>query len=359
MRKEMKKYVHSLIAAFVLASGFVLVAPGAWAQPAGGPGDMADQPPSQPKNYFTVIWREGVPETRIQRVDELEELEAPTGFVLVDLEISGLGSDRQYAGVYREGSGVSRLHTEMSLGALAIKNQALESDGFCLRGIETTGKDNQIRFAGIWRPGCSGAVLENDLSPIDFADRLQELGESFHLVDFETSIKEGLLRVTGLWHPGAETRRIWSSIGLDWFTFHDQIHQRSGEGLELDHLDVQIKSTIQEEGLDPVLNPKDWPAMSGVWRQRPLGSKVQGQDWLGSDYAWSQVEWVDEQLDSGEGVAALDHPGDEDADPNETLSIDRIYLNIAAIEMTPRRVYLDPCRMHSGPLHDSGTAGPP
>ncbi len=337
----------------------------AWAQ-VDGPGGLSDQPQTAPKNYFTVMWREDAPPTRVVKVDELEELVTPPGYVLVDLEISGNGSDRQYAGVYRQGLGVSQLLTDMSLAALTIKNQELEADGYCLRGMETTGKDANVRFAGVWRPQCSGAVLESDLTPVDFADRLRELGESFHLVDFETSIKDEQMSITGLWHPGAETHRVWSSVGLDWFTFHDQIHELAASGFVLDHLDVRMKPTVQTESLDPILNPPDWSAVSGVWRQSVLARNPK-EDWLGADYNWGQVEWVDERLALGHGVAALDHDfevGDGGGDneialPGETLSIGGTDVRIAAIEMTPNRVFMDPCRMHSGPLHDSGTAGAP
>ena len=362
MRQAKHTFIYSVITFMLMTAAW---ASSAWAQLDGGPGGISDQPQTTPKNYFTVMWREDAPPTRVVRVDQLEDLVAPPDFVLVDLEISGLGSDRQFAGVYRKHTGASELFTEMSLAALTIKNQEMEADGFCLRGIETTGKDDNVRFAGVWRPECSGAVLESDLTPVDFADRLRELGESFHLVDFETSIKDGHMRITGLWHPGAEVYRVWSSVGLDWFTFHDQIHELTESGFVLDHLDVQIKPTVQAEGMDPVLNPPDWSAISGVWRQS-VSTRSPKEDWLGADYNWGQVDWVDGRLALGHGVAALDHgfepgegSGNELAIPSGTLTIGRTDVYIAAIEMTPSRVFLDSCRMHSGPLHDSGTAGAP
>lgn len=207
-----------------------------------------------PNVLYSGIWAPDNTPNRIQVGAMLDPFKATwqsnrdEGFHLQTLDVSGIGADREWVGVFmKNGDEETIFEGDLSLGDMKAKHADLQMRTFVAYSDGAT-----ELFAGAWAKGDADWKFDGSMRLDQFGERIKQLRtENFHLVDFQTTQVSGERKWAGLWRKkdAGFTSEIW--IDFDQDHFRAKKKENTEKGLQL----VRMK-TYRNDGRT---------RYSGVW----------------------------------------------------------------------------------------------
>jgi serine protease AprX len=140
------------------------------------------------------------------------------GLRLIDLEITQVGGERRYSGVFRQGSGGHGLWVLANWNSFVQKWQEWSSQGLRLIDLEITQVGNERRYSGVFRQGAGGHGLWVLANWNSFVQKWQEWSsQGLRLIDLEITQVGGERRYSGVFRQGSDAHALW--VLADWNSF--------------------------------------------------------------------------------------------------------------------------------------------
>jgi hypothetical protein len=159
------------------------------------------------------------------------------GLRLKDLEITPVGNEFRYSGVFGPGSGGYGLWVLASWSSFVQKWQQWSAQGLRLTNLEITPVGNDFRYSGVFNSGAGGYGLWVLASWSSFVQKWQEWSaQGLRLIDLEVTPVGGEYRYTGVFGPGTGGYGLW--VLASWSSFVQKWQQWSAQGLRLIDLEV-------------------------------------------------------------------------------------------------------------------------
>lgn len=165
-----------------------------------------------------------------------EEL-AKKNLRLIDLEISGSGSDQRFNGVWRSGKGGHYLWVNASWSSFKKKWEDLAKKNLRLVDIEVRVVNGSMRYSGVWLPGSDAYYLWANASWSSFKKKWEELAKKhLRLVDIKSVRVGNNTRYSGIWRAGKGAHYLW--VNASWSSFKKKWEELGKKKLRLVDLEV-------------------------------------------------------------------------------------------------------------------------
>jgi len=213
------------------------------------------------------------------------------GLRLVDFEINQIfpGVNR-YTGVFRQGGGGYGLWVNATWPSFVQKWQQWSQQGLRLIDIEISQIAGQLRYSGVFRQGTGGYGLWVNASWTSFAQKWQQWSQQgLRLIDLKIHQVGGQNRYSGVFQKGSGAYGLW--VNATWPSFHQKWQQWSQQGLRL----IDFERT-RIGGVN---------RYSGVFRQGTGGYAL----WVNASWTNFVQKWQDLSTMGGPGAPEHAAPG--------------------------------------------------
>lgn len=154
------------------------------------------------------------------------------GMRLIDFEINQIGLLTRYSGVFRRGSGSHGLWVNATWPSFLQKWQQWSNQGMRLIDIDVTNVMGQLRYSGVFRHGAGSHGLWVNATWPSFQQKWQQWSsQGMRLVDLEVHQVGTQLRYSGVFRQGAGGHALWANAS--WQSFRQKWQQWSQRGLRL------------------------------------------------------------------------------------------------------------------------------
>ena len=216
-----------------------------------------------------ALWLDGTQQSFVNKWEELSK----QNLRLVDLNIAVSGSERRYSGVFLQGSGGHALWLDDTRTGFVDKWKELSAKDLRLIDLEITGTGSSRRYSGVFRQGSGGYALWLDDTRQDFVKKWEELSkQDQRLIDLEITGEGDQRRYSGVFRQDTGGYALW--LDDDWTGFTAKWKELSDKNLRL--IDFEMTGSGSQR------------RYSGVFGQGTDGYAL----WLG-DYSSFMNKWIE------------------------------------------------------------------
>ncbi len=239
----------------------------------------SNQKPSYGTNVYNGVFREGSDGYAMWAGATAAGLQQKdtdyknSGLRMTDMSITKVGNTLEYSGVWRAGSGVSKIQMGTTWAAFTSEWSTLSGQGYRLLDLEVfTDLNGNLKYAGVYGAGNWGYYLIAGLTQAAFNTKWSEYGgQGYRLVDVEVYKSGGTTYYAGVFkYVGSGGYALWHSTS--WSNFTSKWSEMSSQGYRLVDLDTDgtgnntIYSGTFLAGSDGyALYESNWNAFNSYW----------------------------------------------------------------------------------------------